>query len=215
MPFIAHRLVAAEQFHRQADQIVEIDRLIGRQRCHIAAVNPRCLRFVFGNGLLDGLFGIDQAVLPERHGSLDAADQLLIGGNRQVLHNREAVIAIHDGKTIFQAQFARFLAQDLDAQRVKGADGDVLGLLRVFQELGDTLLHFGRRLVGKGERRDVPGVVAAIFDQMLDFLRNHACLARAGTGQHQTGAVQILDGFPLGSIETEIGSRRHKLQRSD
>jgi hypothetical protein len=46
-------------------------------------------------------------------------------------------------------------------------------------------------------------------------LRNHARLARAGTGQHQTRAVHVIDCIALGLIETvgheESGEHPEKL----
>jgi hypothetical protein len=96
LPLVAHRVVVAEQFHRQADQVVEVDRLVGRQGGDIAAVDARRLRLVLGLGLLERLLGGDQAVFPQRDVVLDAADQVLVGGDGQVLHQRIAVIAVHD-----------------------------------------------------------------------------------------------------------------------
>ncbi len=206
LPFVAHVFVVAEQLHRQADQVVEIDRLVGRQRGHVAAVDARRLRLVFVHRVLERGVGVDQAVLPQRHRILDAADQLLVGGRGQVLHQREAVVAVHDREAVLQAQVFRFLAQDLHAQRVEGGNRQLLGLLRLLQQLGDALLHLDRGLVGEGQRGDV-GVVAAVLDQVRDLLRDHAGLAGAGAGQHQAGAVQVLHGFALRRIQTRLGRR--------
>ena len=48
------------------------------------------------------------------------------------------------------------------------------------------------------------GFVAAGFNQESDFLRNDARLARARTGQHQTGAVHVLHRFALRGIESGL-----------
>ncbi len=102
LPFITHRFLVAKQFHRQADQVVEINCLIGGQGGDVTAVNARGLRVVFGNRVFQRGVGIDQAVLPQRHRSLDAADQLLVGRERQVLHQRKTIVAVHDREAVFQ-----------------------------------------------------------------------------------------------------------------
>ena len=202
LPFFTHRVVAAEQLDRQADQVVEIDRLIGRQRRHVVAIDARGLRLVFGDRAFQCAVGIDHAVFPQRHRALYAPHQLLVGGNRQILHQRKAIVAIHDRKAILQAEFARLLPQDFHAQRMECADRQVFRLLRVLQQLGDALLHFGRRLVGEGQRGDVLRFVPALLDQMGDLLRDDARLPRTGAGQHQAGAVHVVNRLALGRVQT-------------
>ena len=40
------------------------------------------------------------------------------------------------------------------------------------------------------------------LDQALDLVRDHPRLARAGTGQHQTGAGDVVHGVELGKVQT-------------
>ena len=94
------------------------------------------------------------------------------------------------------------MPQDFHAQRMEGRHRQLLGLARLFEQLGDALLHFERGLVGEGQRGDVFRFIAAILDQMRDLLRDHAGLAGAGAGQHQTGAVHVIDGIALRGIQT-------------
>jgi hypothetical protein len=146
---------------------------------------------------------IDQAVLPQRNVGLDAPHHLLVGGDGHVLDQRAAIVAVHDGKAVLQAQLVALLAQDLHAQRVEGGHRQLLGLLGLLEQLGDTLLHFQRRLVGEGQRGDGARVVAAVFDQVGDFLRDHAGLARAGAGQHQAWTIEVGDSLALRQIKAE------------
>ncbi len=204
LPAVADRIVIPEQLHRQADQVVEVDCLVGLQGRHVAAVDAAGLGFVLVLGLLDRVVRVDQAVLPQRDGVLDAADFLLVGGEAKIGDDGVAIVAVHDRELVLQADAGRFLAQDLHAQRVEGRDGQLLGLLRLFQQLGDTLLHLERGLVGEGERRDRARIVAAVFDHVGDLLGDHPRLARAGAGQHQAGAVEIEHGFALRPIQAEL-----------
>ena len=96
LPFVAHRVVVAKQFHRQADQVIEIHRLVRGQGGDITAVDARRLRFILGLGLFQRLLRRHQAVLPQRDVVLDAADQVLVRGNGQVLDQRIAIVAVHD-----------------------------------------------------------------------------------------------------------------------
>ena len=82
---------------------------------------------------------------------------------------------------------------------MEGGDGQPLG--RLFHALGDALGHFQRGLVGKGNRGDLLRLDLAGFDQMHDLLSDHPGFAGTGAGQHQQGAVQIMDGFALAGVE--------------
>ena len=74
-------------------------------------------------------------------------------------------------------------AQHAHAQRVEGADHQVLGGTRADQRLG-ALAHLGRGLVGEGDGGDVLRLDAAL-QQPRDLVHDDPRLARAGTGQHQ------------------------------
>ena len=68
------------------------------------------------------------------------------------------------------------------------------------QPLG-ALAHFGRGLVGEGDGRDALGLQSGL-DQPRDLVRDDARLARARAGEHEAGAVHVVDGFLLREIET-------------
>ena len=70
--------------------------------------------------------------------------------------------------------------------------------------------HLGGGFVGKGDGRNALGR-GAVVDQVGDLVRNHPCLARARTGQHQAGAMDEMHGLKLGKVETSrhgVGRRR-------
>ena len=68
------------------------------------------------------------------------------------------------------------------------------------QRLPDALFHFARRLVGKGDRRDMTRLIAAAADQVGDFIGNHAGLTGTGTRQHQARSGNEFDGLLLARI---------------
>ena len=79
------------------------------------------------------------------------------------------------------------------------------GTVHAFEQLGDARLHLARRLVGEGHSKDVARRQLGMVDQVRDLGGDHARLARAGTGQHQAGAVEVFDGLALSRIEVVHG----------
>ena len=96
-------------------------------------------------------------------------------------------------------------AQHLHAQRVEGGNGWPLGG-RELPLLGKTLGHFGRRLVGEGDGGNGPAGEAGI-NQVRELGGDDAGLARAGTGNDETGTIQMPDGLGLGGVEIGHGNR--------
>ena len=196
----------AEELHRQADQIVEIHRLIGLQGRFVAEIGARRECFVFvGRQMARGLGG-HQRVLPVGDDRLQPAQCRLVHGLRAVADDAGAVGRIEDREARLVAQRLGFLAQDAYAERVEGRDLQFVGD-GSRQQLGHPLLHFLGRLVGEGDGGDIARLKAAVLHQIGDFLRDDARLARAGTGQHQQGAVEIVDCFALLGIEAEHRNR--------
>ena len=119
---------------------------------------------------------------------------------------RSGIIGIEDREATLQAHGGMFDLQELQAQRMEGADGHLVGVL-LAQALGHTLAHFLGRLVGEGDRGDAAGRVAATADQVGNLLHDHARLAAAGAGEHQQRAFDVQDRGSLGRIQTVHGDR--------
>ena len=213
LPFLADLFVLGEQLRRAQDQIVEIERLIGVQRRGVAAIDDCRLVLVLVRRQHRRLIRRDHPVLPQRDDRLDLADQALVGGAELFLHHAEAVVGVHDRELWLQADVRRFLTHDLHAERVEGADrqlvdGHLAAFLAgrrerpAFEQLRRAFAHFERGLVREGERGDVLRLEAPAFDQVRDFLRDHARLAAAGAGEHETGTIEIAHRFVLRGVET-------------
>ena len=99
-----------------------------------------------------------------------------------------AVGRVEDGKVFFVTYLIGFFAQNLHAQRVKGANRQP-ARLRFGQHFGNALLHFRSGFVGEGNRGDGVRQIADIDNQMLDFLRNHAGFAAACAGKDEQGTT--------------------------
>ncbi len=212
LPAVAHLLVLLEEFGGQTDQVVEIDRLIRMQRRHVITVDDRGLMFVLVRGDRDRLLGHDHAVLPQRDDRLDLADEALVRRADLLLDHAEAVVRIHDRELRLQTNVFRFLPQNLHAERVEGADRQLVdghfaaflagrGERLAFEQLADALAHFQRGLVRERDGGDVARLEAFGFDQVGDFLRDHARLAAACAGEHETRTVKITDRFILSGVQ--------------
>ena len=211
LPFLAQFGVGIQQFGRQADQVVEIDRLVGAQGGVVAVVDLGVdARVVVFGGLQRG-GGRLQFVLPQRDARHRAADFLLVGGLEDFRDDACGVGRIEDGKRRLQLGELRVLAQHAQAHRVEGGDDQALGVDALGQ-LGGALLHFARGLVGEGDGGDRARLVAAFTDQVGDLVGDDARLARAGAGQHQQRAVEVLRRFALRRIER--GKQAHAAPNS-
>ena len=116
LPLFGNLRMLAEQFDRQADQVVEIDRLIGLERRLIAQVSAGGECFMLVNGELAGGFGRDQGILPVGDDGLQTAQCCLVDGFGTVADDAGTVGGIENGKARLVAQRLGFLAQDAHAQ---------------------------------------------------------------------------------------------------
>ena len=126
-------------------------------------------------------------------------------GLEQLLDQADLVVGVEDGEVGLEADQLGVAAQDLDADRVEGAEpGHALDHLA--DHLADALLHLARRLVGEGDGEDFARPRAAEVEDVGDAGGQHARLAGAGAGQHQHRAVQRLHRLALLGVEVgEIG----------
>ncbi len=65
------------------------------------------------------------------------------------------------------------------------------------EDLVDALGHLAGSLIGEGDSEDGVCGDASLFNQIGDAVGDDACLARAGAGEQQDGAVDGLDAFAL------------------
>ena len=199
LPFAARLGVLGQQAQRQADQVIEIDRTVGRQALLVARHHHRRDALVLVLGGTRGLLGVQAHVLPQRDRPLPALRLVGIHRAAGIAQHAEHIVAVEDGELLFQPDPRALAAQDAHAQAVKGRDHQVLGRARADQGPG-ALAHFLRGLVGEGDGGDVFGRVAGL-QQAGDFLRDDAGLAGTGTGDHQARAIEVVDGFELGVVE--------------
>ena len=93
------------------------------------------------------------------------------------------VCRIVNGKLRSEADIPGLDMQNAQEHGVKGSHPQMARPLRPHLT-GYTLLHFARRLVGKGQCQNVPRLVA-ILQQISNLVGQHARLSRTGTGYHQ------------------------------
>ena len=196
-------LVLAQQLERQADQVVEVHRLVAFQRGLVFHVGAGDAQLALAAGFLERRLGLDHGVLPQRDARGGQPDELAVGGLQELRQQAGAVVAVEDRERGLESDAPAAGAQHLHAQRVEGGDGRTFGGGELAL-LGEALGHFGRRLVGEGDGRNGPAGETGI-DQVQELGGDDAGLARAGAGNDQAGAVQVLDGLGLCGIEFSHG----------
>jgi hypothetical protein len=96
-----------EERHRQRDQVIEIDRLVGLQGGRIAGEGIRGEQFGVVLRVLAGLVGRDQRALPVRDQRLQLADDRLVDAAGQLGDDGKAVGGIEDREVRLVAERAR------------------------------------------------------------------------------------------------------------
>jgi hypothetical protein len=136
----------------------------------------------------------------DRGEHLVALDPRLVGTGQVALEHALGVALVVDRVARRAARVAGVRAQDPRAQCVEGAERDGAGELRA-DAAGEPLAHLAGRLVGEGDRQDLPGVGYALLDQVRGAFGHHARLAGAGARDYQQRAVGVKDGLALFRVE--------------
>ena len=149
------------------------------------------------------------AVLPaiDEGGELAGGPALLVNvmGFQQLLQQADLVIRVEDGEAGPEARKLRVVPQDLDPDRMEGAEpGHALD--RPADQRADAVAHLARRLVGEGHGEELPRPGPAGGKDVGQPGGQHPRLAGAGTCQHQQGAVGRFHRGPLFRVQAlEIG----------
>ncbi len=117
-----------------------------------------------------------------------------------VLQDAGDVVGVQDAELGLEAQHMAVLAHHAHAQGVEGADQHLFGGACQSGALARSRISAAALLVkvmAAMRRGSRPvSIMWAIF------VRDHPRLARARPGQHQAGAIGVVNGLELGEIET-------------
>ena len=86
-------------------------------------------------------------------------------------------------------------AQDPDTHGMERGDPDALGTKA--DQVINSLAHLSRGLVGKSDRKNIPGVHAALIHKISDPVGDHPGLSAAGAGQDQDRSLSPFYGLRL------------------
>ena len=199
-----------DRFHQQVAEVGRVQRLqaflIGR--VEFLPASARKARRLAGRDLRRRQPAILPAVDMMRQHARRPALLVDVLRREQLLEQADLVVGVEDGEARLEADHLGMPAQNLDADRVEGAEpGHALD--RFADHRADAQLHLARRLVGEGDGENFRRARAAEAEDVRDAGRQHAGLAGAGAGQHQHGAIERLDRFALLRIEpVEVAGRR-------
>ena len=182
VPVVAHLLVLAQQLHRQQQQVVEVEGVVGRQGTAVepvglrllAAAHPLRLRFQL---LRQPALVLGVADRPAHLLGLEAlgVETQLLG--HDLLHQALGIPLVVDRELARPAQALRVLelvdveAQQPGEQGVEGADPEVLDHLAVDARAQLALLH---------RRQGAPGLAELALGQLLGQQQLQPLLHLAG-----------------------------------
>ena len=130
-------------------------------------------------------------------------------GGQDFFYGRQLLGFVIDDEIALVTQFFDVLAENPDAQGVKGANrwpavgGTDAGGDTLFdrQEFADAFLHFAGRFIGESHAQDVLGQDAASH-HVSDAIGDHPRLAGARASQNQQGTLNGLHGLALLRVQT-------------
>ncbi len=146
----------------------------------------------------------DGAVLPaiDHGGELAGGPALVVDivGLNDLLHQAQLVVTVQNREAGFQIDQFRVPAQDLDAERVEGAepghpfDGPA-------DQIADPVFHLARGLVGEGHGEDFVRAGGPRGQKVRDPAGQRLRFAGTGARQHQDRAVQRCHSLLLGRVQ--------------
>ena len=206
LPRRTHVVVALEQLQRQPNEVVEIDGIERAQSRLIRRINIRRLAFACCSRSLLRLLGRESIVFRRRD---EMPQRMQLIGLRcrrhEILDHAKTVVGIDHGKSPLQVQLRVLDLQKLQTKRMKCRDRHMVGCFTLDQSFR-PLAHLARGFVGERNRSDFLRRQLLARDQVRDLFRDHPRLAGTGAGEHEQGAVAILDGGVLLRIQFHEGA---------
>ncbi len=197
--------MVAEHADRMQQQIAEIAGVQRLQPGLIGGIEFAALAIGEGAGIAFGdIGGVEALVLPavDHLGKLPGRPALVVDafGLDHLLDQSDDVVGVENGEIRAQADQFGMAAQELDADRVEGAEpGHALD--GAADEHADALLHLARRLVGEGDGEDLAGIgawpVARIWAMRVVSTRvlPVPAPARTRTGPSMVSTASRCSGF--------------------
>ena len=123
----------------------------------------------------------------------------------KLLEQADLIVGVEDGEVGAQTGEFRVAAQHLRADGVEGAE-PLHAFDHTADEATDAVFHFACGFVGEGHGEDFTRPGAFGGQQMREPRCQHACFARARTGEHKNGTIKRFDSFALRVVQSvEIG----------
>ena len=120
-------------------------------------------------------------------------------GLHELLDDRLLVARVVDREAAREAEVVRLAAQQPGAQGVEGRDPHAPAV--AVEQGADAVAHLLGGLVGEGHGEHLVERRVPLLDEVGDAMRDDARLARAGAGENQQRAIDVLDGAALLGIE--------------
>ena len=196
---LTHLLVILEEYPRLNQQIVKVHRIGLSAPFRVPYIYISHLRaLLHGVILRPGTLGIGlrqhQVVLGHRYTVGHRGRLIHLVVQLHLLddgpHQRTCIRLVIDGEVRVEADVLSLCPQDTGEDTVERSHLQISGALLAHQP-AYTLLHLPGRLVGKGQRQDLPGG-HPLLHQPGYLVGQHARLARSCSSNHQTRPVAVL-----------------------
>jgi len=190
----------ARRFHQE---VVEVEPIVLAQRLLVLRICPRYDLIEIGAHRV--ICRQDQLILCRRNrieqsmGPVPLVVQSHIGND--LLHHGELVVSVEDQEIRGESQPHGFAPQDPRTGRVERTQHHSASR-RIAQHRAQTMVHLASCLVGEGHSQDLPGRDVHLRQHPGDPMGKHACLARPGAGQNQSGPHGGRDSSTLLVVET-------------
>ena len=201
-PRAAQLGVRFEQRHRQANKIVEVDRVERGEPTLVLRVQLGDLQLARRRRGRECLLGRRARVLQARDRvAADLQHVLLRRGRQQLLQQRGRIVGVEDREAAAQARTRVLEREEAQAERVERGDLRLELAVAAAQQLRRALAHLARRLVRERDRGDPVRAHPVLLHEVRDLLGDHLRLARTGAREHEQRPVDVGDGFALGGVE--------------
>ena len=207
LPLGAHLGVVAQQFQRQADQVVKVHALVRAQALLVAAHHHGGDPLAVVSRLRQRLLGVETRTFPRADGPLPGPRRGRVGAAAGLFQDAGDVVGIQNAELGLEPQHRAIGPQHAHAQRMEGADQHLPGHTPD-QGLG-ALAHFGGSFIGEGDGRDAVGRHPGL-DQPRHFVGDDTGLARTGASQNQQRPVHVINRLLLGGIHSGRGGHARK-----
>ncbi len=203
----------AKDLDGESDQVIKVDGSTNAQGVFVEGV---CFFEDHGVWVEGVVVGVDEVVgIEEKVFGLGDRGEKIFGWMEgfvdavfahDTAQDGELIAGIVDGEALGIMESREFFAEDLDAEGVEGAEGELFDEGGIFDHGGDAFFHLADGAVGKANGEDAIGGMA-LGQKMGDAMDDDTGFSAASACKDQQRAVCVQDGVALFGVK--VSDRNH------